>query len=73
MNAKEIENECDYLAEMFGKEPDEETEEDLERRYKVVVMTVLPRLLGLARFLLFLLSPIAGFILLLAIKLLQGV
>ena len=73
MNTKEIEKECDKLAVMLSDKSDEETQQDLERRYKIIVMTILPRLFGLTRLLLFLLSPIAGFFLLLAFKLFQGV
>ncbi len=68
MNAKEIENECYDLAKMLSYETEEETQKDLERRYKIVVMILLPRLFGLVRALFFLLSPLAGFFLALLLK-----
>ena len=73
MNAKEIENECYDLAVMFSRETEEKTKEDLERRYKIIVMLLLPRLFGLVRALFFLLSPIAGFFLLLVFKLFKSI
>lgn len=73
MDAKEIEKECNDLAVMFSRETEKEAKEDLERRYKIIVMLLLPRLFGLVRALFFLLSPIAGFFLLLVIKLIKSI
>ena len=68
MTPKQMINECYDLAVMLCKQSDQETEEDIERRYKIIVMMILPRLFGLMRALLFLLSPLAGFFLFLFIK-----
>ena len=43
---KKLYYECDQLQLMFGDKPEKESERCLERRYKVVMTTILPLLLS---------------------------
>lgn len=53
---KELYDECDDLAFKLRHEPDREAEENLERRYKIVVMTLLPIICSRVRAIFFTLS-----------------
>lgn len=59
----EIYNECSDIKFILSNYADDEGYESLERRYKIVVMTILPILLSRVRTILFLFCFPAGFFL----------
>ena len=60
---KELYEEASDIKFRLCYNADEVSEKSLEKRYKIVVMTILPILLSLVRSIFFMLSGIVGFLL----------
>lgn len=60
---KELYEEASDIKFRLRYNADEVSEKSLEKRYKIVVMTILPILLSLVRSIFFVLSGIVGFLL----------
>ena len=60
---KKLIKECDDLAEVFDSQRNDAAGSAAEKRYKVVVLTILPLLLGKLSLLLFLLGGLFGMLL----------
>lgn len=57
---KELYDECGDIEFILRYYPEDESEESLERRYKIVMMTALPILISRVRAIFFLLAFLAG-------------
>lgn len=64
---KELYDECGDIEFILRYYPEDESEESLERRYKIVMMTALPILLSRVRAIFFLLTFLTGVLLALAL------